>query len=87
MQVTDIGKESAASPTVKAVRGAVPRRAFSITESCLAYNISRSSFYRLRRQGLAPRQIGFGKRTMITVAAAEEWERRLEQTASLNEYA
>jgi hypothetical protein len=89
MQVTEIEEEGeAAGPTyrpsraqrrlaAKAAHGAVTLRAFSISQFCLAYGLGRSTYYRLRAQGLAPRELACGKRALITIDAAEEWERRM----------
>jgi hypothetical protein len=50
-----------------------PRLALSILEFCGAAGISEDFFYKLKRQGQAPRLAKVGSRTLITVAAANEW--------------
>ena len=47
--------------------------AFSIKEFCFQHDISRSKFYDLLRNGLAPKLIKLGKRRLISVEAAKEW--------------
>jgi predicted DNA-binding transcriptional regulator AlpA len=91
MQVTEIEEEGqpAGSPyapnraqrrlATKAARGAITLRAYSVSQFCLAYGLGRSTYYRLRAQGLAPREIACGKRILISVQAAEEWEQRMER--------
>jgi predicted DNA-binding transcriptional regulator AlpA len=50
-----------------------PRLAFGILEFCAAVGISEDFFYKLKRQGQAPRLTKVGSRTLITLAAANEW--------------
>ena len=49
------------------------RSAYSIKEFCFRHNISRSKFYDLWRNGLAPKMIQLGKRWIISVESAKEW--------------
>ncbi|MCA1415294.1 transcriptional regulator [Bradyrhizobium sp. NBAIM20] len=49
------------------------RLALSILEFCAALGISEDFFYKLKRQGKAPRLMKVGSRTMISVQAANEW--------------
>jgi hypothetical protein len=50
-----------------------PRLALNILEFCEAVGISEDFFYKLKRQGRAPRLMKVGARTLITLAAASEW--------------
>jgi predicted DNA-binding transcriptional regulator AlpA len=59
-----------------------PRMALSIIEFCEAFGISEDFFYKLKRQGQTPKLMKVGKRTMISMEAANEW--RIErETASV----
>lgn len=59
----------------------IPMYAQSIESFCRSNGISRSLFYKLRRQGRAPRVMKIGRRTLISQEAASEWRRAME-TAS-----
>jgi excisionase family DNA binding protein len=48
--------------------------ALSVLEFCEQYGISRSFFYKLRKQGKAPRTLNIGRRRLITSDAILEWE-------------
>jgi len=48
---------------------------------CKAFQISHSMFYKLAREGNAPRLMKVGRRTLISAEATQEWQRRMEQTA------
>ena len=52
--------------------------AMSIKQFCQRHGISESWFYQLQRDGMAPRTIKIGKRTLITPEAAAEWRRQNE---------
>jgi predicted DNA-binding transcriptional regulator AlpA len=54
-------------------RAPPPRLAFSIEEFCEAAGISEGMFYKIRKQRQGPREMKVGTRTLITVAAANEW--------------
>jgi hypothetical protein len=56
----------------------IPRACFSVREFCTAHGISDHMFFKLQRQGLAPRTMRVGARTLITVEAAAEWRRERE---------
>jgi hypothetical protein len=49
------------------------RLTFSIPEFCLAARISEDFYYKLKRAGQGPREAKIGKRTLITVTAANDW--------------
>jgi hypothetical protein len=69
-----------ASATLPPIRGPPPLLALSILEFCAAFGISEDFFYKLKRQGQAPRLMKVGKRTMISMEAANEW--RIEREAA-----
>jgi predicted DNA-binding transcriptional regulator AlpA len=51
----------------------------TITEFCRRYQMSRPFYYELQRTGKGPRELRPGpKKVMISVRAAEEWERQNE---------
>lgn len=64
------GKPEAVSST--------PRLALSIAQFCEAHNISEGFFYKLKRQGIGPREMKVGARTLITFESAAEWRRARE---------
>ena len=49
------------------------RLALSIPEFCDAVRISEGMFYKLKKQGLGPREMKIGTRTLISTQAANEW--------------
>jgi hypothetical protein len=52
---------------------------FSVPEFCFAHGkISRAFFYKLVKQGLGPRLLKVGHRTLITAEAAAEWRNEME---------
>lgn len=55
------------------------RRAMTIRRFCFQYDISRSFFYKLRRQGLAPRLMKIGSLLRITTKEARRWRREMER--------
>jgi predicted DNA-binding transcriptional regulator AlpA len=55
----------------------LPRAAYSIREFCAQHNLSRGTYYRLRAQGRAPREMRFGgKLVLISQEAARDWRKR-----------
>jgi len=57
-----------------------PRLALSIAQFCQAHNISEAFFYKLKRQGIGPREMKLGTRTLITFEAAAKWRAAREAT-------
>lgn len=54
--------------------------AFSVTEFCEAYGISRTHYYNRRKiPGEMPPCVKMGGRRVITYQSAAEWARRMEQ--------
>jgi predicted DNA-binding transcriptional regulator AlpA len=66
--------------TERPVAGRIERAAYSIDEFCAAHGFSRSMFYLLQGQGLAPKTMNVGTRRLITAEAAAEWRRAREAT-------
>jgi hypothetical protein len=56
--------------------------AFSIGEFCRAHRLSPSMFFKLKAEGLGPREMQVGRRTLISVEAAAEWRRAREAEAA-----
>ena len=60
---------------------ALPAQAFDVPEFCSAYRISRSHFYALIRDGLGPRLMKAGGRTLNSLEAARQWQVQCEKAA------
>jgi hypothetical protein len=58
------------------------KRAFSVTEFCAAYSIGKTKFYEMVAGGIGPRTFKAGHKTLISVEAADDWRRGLEQQSS-----
>jgi predicted DNA-binding transcriptional regulator AlpA len=54
-------------------RPGAPHLAMTVDEFCEAFRISKPFFYKLRNQGLGPREMKLGARTIISMSAANEW--------------
>jgi len=59
-------------------RSNVGLAAYSIEEFCQAHGISIDLYFKLQRQGLGPKTLKAGSRTLISVEAAAEWRRARE---------
>ena len=61
----------------------VPQLAMSIPQFAEAHGISASMYFKLKKQGLTPREMKVGTRTLITFEAAAKWraEREAASTA------
>jgi len=59
-----------------------PGEAFSIATFCKRYGISRALFYKLQKNGKAPRSFKLGRRVLITRDAAREWLRAMDGNAA-----
>ena len=57
------------------------RTAYTISEFCQAHRISRAYYFKLRHQGLAPREMHVGTRVIISGEAAADWRREREDEA------
>jgi hypothetical protein len=58
------------------------KAAYSIPEFCHDHNISRSSYYNLKRDGIAPREMRVNSRVLISAEAARDWRVEREQAAA-----
>ena len=56
--------------------------AYSIANFCTAHDISRASYYNMRTDGKAPREMRVGSRVLISREAAEAWRRQREDEAA-----
>jgi len=52
---------------------------YTVNQFCKSHNISRSMFYKLLQQGLAPRLMEVGRRRMISFEAAADWRQQMER--------
>ena len=53
--------------------------AYSIAEFCEAHGISVDHYFKLQREGLGPRIMKAGARTLISLEAAADWRRAREE--------
>ena len=71
-------------PTLKrpSIRGPpTSAAAYSIAAFCVAHGISESFYFKLREQGLGPREMRVGARVLISLESAERWRRERESTS------
>lgn len=61
----------------------VPQAAYSVAQFCAAHGFTKVMFYKLMKQGLGPRVMKVGTRTLISMEAAAEWRRAMEDGAVL----
>ena len=54
---------------------------YSVRDFCIAHSISEDMFFKMQRQGLTPKTMKVGARTLISMEAAAEWRRQCEATA------
>jgi predicted DNA-binding transcriptional regulator AlpA len=54
------------------------RLTFSIGEFCRTHGVSRAFFYKLAKEGKAPRIMRLGARRLISQEAAADWRRAME---------
>lgn len=52
---------------------------YSVNKFCKAHNISRGTFYNLRKQGKGPKVITLGRLVLISKEAAAEWRKNMEK--------
>lgn len=57
--------------------------ALSVVEFCTRHNISRSKFYLLMDEGLAPSTFFVGNRRLISIESAKKWRADMEDRAHL----
>ncbi|MHB0918877.1 MAG: hypothetical protein ACYC1G_13995 [Thiobacillus sp.] len=58
--------------------------AFTITEFCEAFKISRGRLHELDRAGLGPKTYRIASRPYVSLGAAQEWQQRMESGAAEN---
>lgn len=68
-------QQCAHSPAAQAV--------YSVKDFCAAHQISKVAFYDLLKKGIGPRIMKVGTRTLISLEAAAEWRRRMEEGAQV----
>ena len=56
---------------------------YSVQQFCEAHEITKVLFYRLLKDGLGPRIMKVGARTLISVEAAADWRREMEEGAQV----
>ena len=54
--------------------------AMSIKDFCAQHGISKNLFYKLEKEGCAPKTIDLGKRRLITIEAAAEWRLTMQKS-------
>ncbi len=57
--------------------------AMSVAEFCIRHSITKPTFYEMFKRGLGPKIMKVGARTLISMEAAAEWRRRMEDGAEL----
>ena len=59
-----------------------PKRVSSVEEFCRDHGFSKSHFYQLEKDGKAPRSMKLGRRRLISVEAAAEWRKAMEDATA-----
>ena len=59
-----------------------PFDAYNVDLFCKTHNISKVTFYRLKKEGSAPKMYYIGRRPYISREAATNWRREMEATAA-----
>jgi len=57
------------------------KQAYSIDEFCQAHGFGRSTYYKLKHDGLAPAEIRVGNKPLITVESAAIWREQMQRRA------
>jgi predicted DNA-binding transcriptional regulator AlpA len=57
---------------------AIDRVAYSVIEFAQAHGVSRAHLYNLWKDGVGPKAMRVGRRTLISKEAAEAWRRKME---------
>ena len=60
----------------------IQNQTYTIEQFCKVYNISRSKFYLLLNANAAPRIMKVGRRTLISLEAADQWRKKMEGSAN-----
>ncbi len=58
-------------------------QAYGIAEFAASHGLSKAHVYNLIREGLGPRLMRAGRRTLVSAEAAADWRRRMEAASSL----
>jgi hypothetical protein len=56
---------------------------YSVADFCTAHGITRPTFYDLLKKGHGPRIMKVGSRTLISIEAAADWRRQMEEGAQI----
>jgi hypothetical protein len=64
--------------TGRKTRSTVALSAYSIEQFCRSHGISIDLYFKIKRQGLGPKTMKVGSRTLISVEAAAAWRRERE---------
>jgi hypothetical protein len=56
----------------------LPILAYSVEQFCKAHNISKATFYKLKKENRAPREMKVDGRPRISAEAAADWRRAME---------
>jgi len=56
--------------------------AHTVEEFCQGHRISRGTFYNLLKDGRGPRVMKVGARTLVSVEAAADWRRKMENEST-----
>jgi hypothetical protein len=75
----DISAGNASNFSARGPPPTIPLLAMSITQFCLAHNISEAMYHKMKQQGLGPREMEVGARRLISLEAAAEWRREREE--------
>jgi len=59
----------------RTTRPPAPAAAYTIDEFCHAYHISHSTYFKMKRDGIGPREMHIGSRILISIEAAAAWRR------------
>jgi hypothetical protein len=55
---------------------------YSVRDFCIAHCISEDMFFKMQRQGLTPKTMKVGARTLVSMEAAAGWRREREAASS-----
>jgi hypothetical protein len=58
------------------------KAAYSISEFCHDHDISRASYYNMKKSGIGPREMRVNARVLISAEAAADWRREREAAAA-----
>ncbi len=57
--------------------------ALSVKQFCSSFGICRANFYNILKSGNGPTVMKVGRRTLISVAAAEDWRKHMERITTI----